>query len=70
MLIDDVEGRRRWRRANALQFPCQMRALGKYREFRGLFETPEIFARPFRTQILRFAQSLCAAQGLSEASII
>ncbi|WP_156936979.1 MULTISPECIES: hypothetical protein [unclassified Bradyrhizobium] len=70
MLIDDVEGRRRWRRANAFQFPCQLRALGKYREFRGLFELPEILAGLFRTQILRFAQSLCAAQGLSEVSII
>ncbi|WP_143099463.1 hypothetical protein [Bradyrhizobium sp. cf659] len=70
MLIDDVEGRRRWRRANAFQFPCQLRAFGKYREFSGLFELPEFLAGLFRTQILRSAQSLCDAQGLSEVSII
>ncbi|WP_136615601.1 hypothetical protein [Bradyrhizobium sacchari] len=65
MLIDDVEGRRRWRRANPFQFPCQLRARWKYKDFRGLFELPEIFARLFRSQNLRFAQSLCGAQGLS-----
>jgi hypothetical protein len=70
MLIDDVEGRRRWRRANAFQFPCQLRALWKLRDFSRLFVLPEIFAGQFRMQILRFAQSLCDAQGLSEMSII
>jgi hypothetical protein len=70
MLIDDVQGRRRWRRKITLQFPCQLRAIGKYRNFSGLFAPPEIFAGQFRMQILRFAQSLCDAQGLSGMSII
>ncbi|WP_136624079.1 hypothetical protein [Bradyrhizobium centrolobii] len=70
MLIDDVEGRRRWRHKLTLQFPCQLRAIWKYRDFSALFALPEIFAGLFRTLILRFAQSLCAAQGLSGMSII
>jgi hypothetical protein len=70
MLIDDVEGRRRWRRKLTFQFPCQLRAIWKYRDFSGLFVLPEILAGLFRTQNLRFAQSLCVAQGLSEMSII
>jgi hypothetical protein len=70
MLIDDVEGRRRWRRKLTFQFPCQLRAIWKYRDFSELFVSPEIFAGSLRTQNLRFAQSLCAAQGLSEMSII
>jgi hypothetical protein len=70
MLIDDVEGRRRWRRKMTFQIPCQLRATGKYRDFSDLFERPEIFVGLFRTHILRFAQSLCGAQGLSGVSII
>ncbi|MBP0110515.1 hypothetical protein [Bradyrhizobium vignae] len=70
MLIDDVEGRLRWRRAQTVQFPCQLRARWKYRDFRMLFVLPEILAGLFRSQNLRFAQSLCGAQGLSELSII
>ncbi|MCA1477608.1 MULTISPECIES: hypothetical protein [Bradyrhizobium] len=69
MLIDDVEGRRRWRRAKTFQFPCQLRAYGKHWDFRMLFVLPELFAGLFRTQNLRFAQSLCDAQGLSLMSI-
>jgi hypothetical protein len=69
MLIDDVEGRRRWRRANTFQFPCQLRARGKDRDFRTLFALPEFFAGLVRTVNLRFAQSLCGAQGLSLMSI-
>ncbi|WP_130213137.1 hypothetical protein [Bradyrhizobium genosp. SA-3] len=70
MLIDDVEGRRRWRRAKTFQFPCQLRARWKYRDFSALFALPEFLAGLFRTLNLRFAQSLCGAQGLSGMSII
>jgi hypothetical protein len=70
MLIDDVEGRRRWRRTKTLQFPCQLRARWKSRDFRTLFVLTEFVAGRFRTLNLRFAQSLCGAQGLSWVSII
>ncbi|WGD49927.1 hypothetical protein QA641_30410 [Bradyrhizobium sp. CB1650] len=70
MLIDDVEGRRRWRRKLTFQFPCQLREAWKYRDFSALFALTEIVADHFRTLILRFAQSLCAAQELSGMSII
>jgi len=47
------------------QFPCQLHAFRKGKKFRSLFGVLRIFEELFRTQILRFAQSLCGAQGLS-----
>jgi hypothetical protein len=64
MLIDDVEGRRRWRRASTFQVLCQLRAIEKQRDFSTLLELPDFFAALIRMQNLRFAQSLCGAQGL------
>jgi hypothetical protein len=47
MLIDDVEGRRRWRRAKTFQFPCQLRARRKIQGFQDVIRIARIVCRAF-----------------------
>jgi hypothetical protein len=69
MLIDEVEGRRRWRRKWRFNFRANCARSGNAGNSETYSNCPKFLQAIFRMQNLRFAQSLCDAQGLSEMTL-